>query len=118
MGAQPRSLWDGLASFLHKPCQVGHISWAAGRRPGYPPAFLALCTHDLIPALQRHGAGAFAPLCRGNGGSWKLLPCPDGHLARHPGGPRLHWDEWGMAMEPTSHCPVGLTKPTDPIPTL
>lgn len=52
MGAPPRLLWDGLASFLHKPCQVGHISWAAGRRPGYPPAFLALCTHDLIPALQ------------------------------------------------------------------
>lgn len=46
------ALGQRLASFPHKLCQVGHISWAAGRRPGYLPAFLALCTHDLIPALQ------------------------------------------------------------------
>jgi hypothetical protein len=33
-------------------CHRGHIFWASGWRPGYPPAFLALCTHDLILALQ------------------------------------------------------------------
>lgn len=50
---RPPSLWDraqpALASDI---CHTGHIFWAAGQRPGYPPASLALSARDLILALQ------------------------------------------------------------------
>lgn len=117
MGDPPRSLWDrtwpassttsaksatspglrggGLAAHLHSSLCVPMIS----SRPCSRPWDRRLC---LTLQMRKWG-------------SRKLMPCPDGHLARAQAstlvGPRLQWDKWEMAMEATSHCPVGLKKP-------
>lgn len=50
MRGRPAHPGMGPGSLLPNICHLGHIFWAAGRRPGCPPAFLAGSAHDLIPA--------------------------------------------------------------------
>lgn len=101
--------WD-LASCLPDVCHIGHIFWAVGWKPGYLPAFLALCTHDLILALQPPTGQEALP----HSADEEKEAHEDGclTLGGHPAwarvGPRLQWGRWNVVIETMSHCPFRL----------